>query len=160
MYKPRRHHPFRILIAIALATIAFTLWGFVWYATVFDDLWQSLITQGEDELIRLAEQRGFVQSIGKYTVSLFQAIGLYILIRLTGVKHLFGYLAIACVCSVLMAAPVLGNAVVFAGQSTALWGLDIGHFILGYAGMALTFWICLEVDQKHDHNSPAFCLAI
>ena len=60
MYKPHHHHPFRILLAIALATIAFTLWGFVWYATVFDDLWQSLITQGEDELIRLAEQLSLI----------------------------------------------------------------------------------------------------
>ncbi len=142
------HHPFRILIAIALATIAFTLWGFIWYATVFDDLWQSLITRGEDELIRLAEQRGFVQSVGKYAISLVQAAGLYILIRLTGVKRLFGYLAIACLCSILLAAPVLGNAVLFAGQSTTLWALDMGHFILGYAGMALTLWICLEIRPK------------
>jgi len=37
----------RDLLAIILATIAFSLWGFVWYATVFDDVWQGLIGRSE-----------------------------------------------------------------------------------------------------------------
>ena len=139
------HHPIRILLAIVFATIAFTIWGFIWYATIFDDLWQSLITRSEDELVLLAEQRGFIQTIGKYAISLIQVVGIYTLIRLTRAQRLLEYLSIALICSLFIAIPALGNAVLFADQSDQLWWLDSGHFMLGYCGIALTFWIFLEI---------------
>ena len=48
----------RNILAIILATLAFTLWGYIWYATVFDDVWQSLISRSETELIEMAVARG------------------------------------------------------------------------------------------------------
>ena len=44
----------RKILAIVLATLAFSLWGYIWYATVFDDVWQSLIGRSEAELITMA----------------------------------------------------------------------------------------------------------
>jgi len=31
------------IIGIVLATLAFSLWGLGWYATIFDDYWQQWI---------------------------------------------------------------------------------------------------------------------
>jgi len=53
----------RNLLAIVLATLAFTLWGYIWYATVFDDVWQSLISRSETELIEMAVARGRIQDV-------------------------------------------------------------------------------------------------
>jgi len=128
-------------IALSLATISFTCWGYFWYAMLFDDLWQSLIGRSELELLRLAEKRGWLQSFNTYFISLAQASGLLVLIRWSRAKSYFEYQAIAAICSLLITVPVLGNAVLFAGQSTQLWLLDLIHFILGYAGMATVFWI-------------------
>lgn len=134
----------RYCLAVFLATIAFTQWGYLWYATVFDDLWQSLIGRSEQDLVFLAEQRGWVQSFNTYFISYVQATGLLTLSLMARAKSFLHYLLVALICTVLIATPVLGNAVLFAGQSYNLWVLDFTHFILGYAGMALTFWICIE----------------
>lgn len=133
-----------IALALILASFAFTNWGFIWYATVFDDVWQSLIGRSEEELVILAEQRGFLQTFNTYFISLVQACGLLIMCKMTRIKAFHEYQLIAVVLSVLIATPVLGNAVLFAGQSTPLWVLDFMHFILGYAGMALIFWMVFE----------------
>lgn len=134
----------RIGLAVFLGTLAFTQWGYFWYAMLLDDVWQALIDHTEEELIHLAEQRGWLQSFNTYFISLVQACGLMILLALSRARSFFDYQVIGLVCSLLIATPVLGNAVLFAGQPSALWVLDFVHFILGYAGLALTFWICIE----------------
>ncbi len=137
--------PLTSLLALLLASFAFTKWGYIWYATAFDDLWQSLIGQTEDELIKLAESRGKLQTFFTYFISFVQAAGLMIMLKLTRVRSFIDYQFVAAVISVLIVSSALGNAVLFTGQSTQLWYLDILHFILGYAGMALTFWLIYQV---------------
>jgi len=110
----------RVFLAITLATIAFTLWSYIWYATVFDDIWQGLI------------ERTFFTCV----ISAVQVFGLYLLFRFTRAKTFWDYQIIAAIISVMIALPVLGNAVLFEGASEALWGLDFTHFVLGYAGIA------------------------
>jgi hypothetical protein len=131
-------------LALILATIAFTKWGYFWYAVLLDDVWQDLIGRTEVELIALAEARGFLQSFNSLFISFVQACGLLALIRMTKATGLFHYLAVALICGALLVIPALGNAVLFAGQSSPLWGLDSVHFLCGYLGMALVFWLVLE----------------
>jgi len=135
---------FLTALALILATVAFTKWGYFWYAMLLDDIWQVLIGRTEEELIALAEGRGFLQTFNSWFVSLVQACGLLALIRMTKANGLFQYLSVALICGALLIIPALGNAVLFAGQSSQLWGLDSVHFLCGYLGMALVFWLTLE----------------
>ncbi len=134
-------NPIKIILVILVASLAFTIWGFLWYATVFDDVWQSLIGHSEEELIRVAEKRGIYQTISTHLISIVQASGLYAIIRMTRSQNFWQHQMIAGILSVLIALPVLGNAVLFANSPMGLWVLDFMHFIFGYAGMALIFWI-------------------
>lgn len=131
-------------LALILATVAFTKWGYFWYAMLLDDVWQVLIGRTEAELVALAEGRGFLQTFNSWFISLVQACGLLTLIRMTRAKTLFRYLLVALICGALIVIPALGNAVLFAGQSSKLWALDSVHFLFGYLGMALVFWLTLE----------------
>jgi hypothetical protein len=144
-----KNRPLRVGLALALATVAFTQWGFFWYAMLLDDIWQTLIGRTEEELIDLAAQRGFLQTFNSWFISLVQACGLLGLIQMAKAKSLLHYLFIALICGVLIVMPALGNAVLFAGQSSQLWGLDSLHFLCGYLGMALIFWLCLERARGH-----------
>jgi hypothetical protein len=133
---------------LVAATVCFTAWGYIWYASVFDDVWQGLIARTEDELIALAQARGFMQSVLSYLISGIQAAGLFLILRMTRAASFLAYHAVAAILSVLIALPVLGNAVLFAGTPTWLWVLDFLHFIFGYAGMATIFFISQHFAQK------------
>ena len=135
----------RSTLAFILATFAFTQWGFIWYATIFDDIWQTLIGRTEEELISMAVTRGSIQSFFTYFISAVQVLGLFLLIGIARAKTFWDHQIIAAIVSVMIAVPVLGNAVLFEGASTALWGLDIAHFILGYAGIALVIYIVCNI---------------
>jgi len=126
---------------VGLATLAFTCWGYIWYATIFDDIWQDLIGQSENALIVMAETRGASQTIMTYVISLIQVLGLYFVQRLTKAKTFIDYQTRGLIVSLFFVVPALGNAVLFAGSSEKLWVLDSLHFILGYAGIMLVFWL-------------------
>lgn len=131
----------RNLLAIFLATIAFTLWGYVWYATIFDDIWQELIKTSESDLIDLAVSRGALQGIFTYLISLIQVIGIFILLRWSRASSFLGYIMVSLVLSICIVLPALGNATLFAGTPTLLLLLDFGHFFIGYAGIAFTIFL-------------------
>ncbi|MDB2439053.1 DUF1761 domain-containing protein [Hellea sp.] len=139
---------FRIVFAILLASIAFTQFGYIWYATIFDDVWQALINRTEEELIAMAVLRGFIQTVFTYLISAAQTLGLFLLIHIARAKSFWDYQIIAAIVSVMIAMPVLGNAVLFAGAPKTLWVLDFAHFILGYAGIAATLYIVLNFKRQ------------
>jgi len=107
----------RIVLAAVIAGFAFTQWGFIWYATVFDDLWQSFIGKSEQELITLAETRGWIQRVYTYLISFVQALGLIMIAVMARAKSFWTYQIIALTLSIFIVMPSLGNAVLFAGQS-------------------------------------------
>ena len=140
-------YKFRSLVGIVTATVLFSQWGYFWYAMLLDDLWQMLIGKTELELIALAEQRGLIQSFNTYFISLVQALGLYLVIKISRVKKLQEYLTLLCLIPLLFIIPALGNAVLFAGQSFELWILDSVHFFAGYLLMGGVFWVSLEAPE-------------
>ena len=140
MTHTRRRSFFFALLSIVLAACAFTLWGYIWYATLLDDVWQNLISKSEAELIVLAEMRGNMQTLFTHLISGVQATALYLLIHLSHTRSLSKYLGISLIAGGMIAAPVLGNSVLFAGTPPLLWVLDTAHFVLGYLGMASIIW--------------------
>ena len=131
----------RNVVAIILAAIAFSLWGYIWYATIFDDVWQSLIGRSEQDLIALAAVRGQWQNFFVIFISLVQAAGLFAVLRLTRAKTFLQYIGVSVLLSTLIVLPALGNATLFAGTPTRLLLLDYGHFLCGYAGMAFVIFL-------------------
>ena len=132
---------FRQSLAIALAAIAFSLWGYLWYATVFDDIWELLIGRTTQQLDDLAARRGSIQNFFVIFISVVQASGLWLMLKKTQSRSFTDYMVISVILSTLIALPVMGNTTLFVGTPVALLILDYGHFVLGYAGMALTLFL-------------------
>jgi len=131
----------RDLLAIFLATLAFTLWGYFWYATLLDDIWQELINKSEADLIVLAAARGPLQNIFTILISLIQVLGIYVALRWNKSVSFTHYMATSLVLSCLIVLPAIGNATLFAGTPVKLLMLDFGHFCLGYMGIAFVFFL-------------------
>ena len=145
----------RIILALILATIAFSIWGYVWYATVFDDVWQSLIGRSETALIEMAEQRGGIQDVFVVLISLVQAAGIFFALKFMRAKTFWHYMGVSVLLSTLLVLPALGNTTLFVGTPLNLLLLDYGHFLFGYAGMAFVFFIIDPPSKKAPENSEA-----
>ena len=145
----------RNILAIILATLAFTLWGYIWYATVFDDVWQSLISRSETELIDMAVARGRIQDVFTVLISLVQVLGIYAALKWVGARTFIHYIGVSLLLSTLLVMPALGNATLFAGTPLGLLVLDYGHFVFGYAGIALVFFLLKPPTKKAPENSEA-----
>lgn len=140
----------RSVLAVILSTFAFTQWGYIWYAVVLDDTWQSLIQRTEDELILLAASRGIIQTVFTYLISAVQVIGLLLLLKVARAKTFWEYQLIAVILGFLFAVPILGNAVLFAGASKGLWALDGLHFVFGYVGISIVLYGIQHIGTGHD----------
>ena len=138
----------RNILAIILATLAFTLWGYIWYATVFDDAWQSLISRSETELIEMAVARGRIQDVFTVLISLVQVLGIYAALKWVKARTFIHYIGLSLLLSTLVVMPALGNATLFAGTPLGLLVLDYGHFVFGYAGIALVFFLLKSPTKK------------
>ena len=145
----------RNILAIILATLAFTLWGYIWYATVFDDVWQSLISRSEAELIEMAVARGRIQDVFTVLISLVQVLGIYAALKWVKARTFIHYIGLSLLLSTLVVMPALGNATLFAGTPLGLLVLDYGHFVFGYAGIALVFFLLKPPTKKAPENSEA-----
>ena len=146
---------FRSIIAIVLATLAFSLWGYIWYATVFDDVWQALIGKSETELLNLAIARGHTQSVFVIVISFVQALAIFAVLRWVKAKTFMQYMGVSLLLSTLVVLPSIGNATLFVGTPVGLLLLDYGHFLFGYAGIALVFFIIDHLIKKAPENSEA-----
>lgn len=140
---------FRLLLAVFLATLAFTLWGYFWYATLLDDIWQELINRSEADLIAMAVERGSIQNVFTFLISLVQVIGIYFALHWSKASSFLGHIGTSLVLSVLIVLPALGNATLFAGTPFLLLLLDFAHFCLGYAGIAFVFYLILPKARFH-----------
>ena len=146
---------FRSIIAIILATLAFSLWGYIWYATVFDDIWQALIGKSETELLNLAIARGHTQSVFVIVISFVQALAIFAVLRWVKAKTFMQYMGVSLLLSTLVVLPSIGNATLFVGTPVGLLLLDYGHFLFGYAGIALVFFIIDHLIKKAPEDSEA-----
>ncbi len=131
----------RDILAIILATIAFTLWGYIWYATVFDDIWQGFIGRSEASLIDMAVARGRLQDVFTILISLVQVLAIYVALKWVKAKNFLQFIGLSLLLSTVVVMPALGNATLFAGTPLGLLILDYGHFLFGYAGIAFVLFL-------------------
>ena len=144
----------REILAIILATIAFTLWGYFWYATLFDDIWQNYIGRSEEELINLAVQRGAIQHVFTVLISLLHVLGVFACLKWIRATNFLKYMGLSLVLSSLIVLPAIGNTTLFAGTPIQLLILDYGHFLFGYAGISFVFFIIAPLrDRRSSHSS-------
>jgi hypothetical protein len=137
------------LIAIILATIAFSLWGYVWYATVFDDVWQNLISTSESDLLNVAINRGPIQYLFVILISLLQVLAIFGGLKWTRAKSFPEYMCLSCGLSTLVVLPSIGNTTLFIGTPLGLLLLDYGHFFFGYAGIAFVLFFLAPSNSKN-----------
>jgi len=148
----------REILAIILATTAFSLWGYIWYATVFDDVWQSLIGRSETDLINLAVARGPIQDFWVMFISLVQVVAILIALKWVKARTFTQYMGVSILLSTLVVLPSIGNTTLFVGTPIGLLLLDYGHFLFGYAGIALVLFITVPrqpfLQKKGSGNIP------
>ena len=144
----------RKLLAIVLATLAFSLWGYIWYATVFDDVWQSLIGRSEAALIEMTVARGPIQDVFVIVISLIQVVGIMLALKWVKAKTFLQYIGLCVLLSTLIVLPAIGNTTLFVGTPVNLLLLDYGHFLCGYAGIALVLFIIDPPNKKGSGNIP------
>ena len=64
-------------------------------------------------------------------------------------------MGVSLLLSTLVVLPSIGNATLFVGTPVGLLLLDYGHFLFGYAGIALVFFIIDHLIKKAPENSEA-----
>ena len=126
-------------LAVILATLAFYMIGFVWYAFLFQDVWlaASGMTLAETEAI--AEAQGPMILVWGLLITLAQALGLLWVINLAGAKTLVKFFEIAFWLFLMFGAPLLAYACLYDGYSLAGILMDYGHILLGWSVMAAIY---------------------
>ena len=102
----------------------------------------------------IRDRRGGIQDVFVVLISLVQAAGIFFALKFMRAKT-WHYMAVSVLLSTLLVLPALGNATLFVGTPLNLLLLDYGHFLLGYAGMALVFFIIDPPSKKAPENSEA-----
>lgn len=130
------------LIGILAATLVFYMLGFIWYGFAFAEQWMSLngITAAEAQLRN--EQLGAMLFVWGLLISLLQVLGLAAVINWAGASVLVTCAKIGLTIGLLIAVPILGYGVLYAGSPVNLMLIDAAHLVLGYVliGIVLSFF--------------------
>ena len=126
-------------LAVILATVAFYMVGFVWYAFLFQDIWLAASGMTLAETEAMAEAQGAMMFGWGLLITLAQALGLLWVINLAGAKRLPKCLEIAFWLFLMIAAPLLTYACLYDGYSLNGILVDFGHILIGYLLMAAIY---------------------
>jgi hypothetical protein len=126
-------------LAVILATVAFYMVGFAWYAFLFQDIWLAASGMTLAETEAMAEAQGAMMFVWGLLITLAQALGLLWVINLAGAKRLPKCLQIAFWLFLMIAAPLLTYACLYDGYSLNGILVDFGHILVGYLLMAAIY---------------------
>lgn len=126
-------------LAVILATLAFYMIGFVWYAFLFQDIWLAASGMTLAETEAMAEAQGGMMLVWGLIITLTQALGLLWAINLAGAKGLPKCLEIAFWLFLMIAAPLLAYGCLYGGYSLTGILVDYGHILVGWLAMATIF---------------------
>ncbi|MEP4051015.1 MAG: DUF1761 domain-containing protein [Litorimonas sp.] len=126
-------------LAVILATVAFYMVGFVWYAFLFQDIWLAASGMTLAETEAMAEAQGAMMFVWGLLITLAQALGLLWVINLAGAKRMPKCLEIAFWLFLMIAAPLLTYACLYDGYSLNGILVDFGHILIGYLLMAAIY---------------------
>ena len=127
-------------LAVILATIAFFMFGWLWYGPIFGDAWMAAegITQ-EFANARLEEMGMGVWLFFVLLITLAQAIGVLRVLHLAGAKRLPASLKYAVWLIVTIVAPVIAYACVYKAYPLSGYLIDFGHLLIGYLIMSAIY---------------------
>lgn len=127
-------------LAVIAATIAFFMFGWLWYGPLFSDAWMAAegLTQEIAEA-RLAEMGMAMWLLFALLITLAQAIGLLMVLNMAGVKRLPASLKTAFWLVITIVAPVIAYACVYTGYPLSGYLIDFGHMLIGYMIMAAIY---------------------
>lgn len=119
-------------LAVLLATIIFYFIGFAWYSVLFQDIWLAASGMTLAETEAMAQAQGSMMFVWGLVLTLAQALGLLWVINLAGAKRLPACLKTAFWLFVMIAAPLMAYACLYAGYSLSGILVDYGYILIGY----------------------------
>jgi hypothetical protein len=127
-------------LAVILATIAFFMFGWLWYGMLFEEAWLAAegITQ-EIAAARLAETGMGQWLFFALLITFGQAVGLLMVLHIAGAKRIPASLKYAFWLVVTIVGPVLAYQCVYSGYPLSGFLIDLGHMLLGYLIMAAIY---------------------
>ena len=125
--------------AVLLATLAFYMVGFVWYAFLFQDLWLASSSMTEEQTMVIAENKGAMMFVWGLLLTLAQALGLLWVLNLAGAKRLAASLKTAFWLFVMIAAPLLAYTCLYGTYPLEGILMDYGHILLGWLAMGAIY---------------------
>lgn len=123
------------LLGILIAVIYNFIIGSLWYSPLlFGERWSKLLGFKEDEM-----QGGMTPSIllGALGVALAEAFGFALLQNFTGFSGFFGGLFTGIFVWLLFVVPTFFNQVLYEKRPRALYLINIGNYLVSFAGMSL-----------------------
>lgn len=127
-------------IAVIVATIAFFMFGWLWYGMLFEDAWLAAegITQ-EIAAARMADTGMGQWLFFALLITFGQAVGLLMVLHLAGAKRIPASLKYAFWLTVTIVGPVLAYQSVYSGYPLSGFLIDFGHLLIGYLIMAVIY---------------------
>lgn len=127
-------------IAVIVATVAFFMFGWLWYGMLFEEAWLAAegITQ-EIAAARMAETGMGQWLFFALLITFGQAVGLLMVLHLAGAKRMPASLKYAFWLAVTIVGPVLAYQSVYSGYPLSGFLIDIGHLLIGYLIMATIY---------------------
>lgn len=127
-------------IAVIVATIAFFMFGWLWYGILLEDAW--LAAEGITQEIadaRLAETGMGQWLFFALLITFGQAVGLLMVLHLAGAKRVPASLKYAFWLVVTIVGPVIAYQCVYSGYPLSGFLIDFGHMLIGYIIMAAIY---------------------
>jgi len=134
-------------LAVIIATAAFYMIGFAWYAVLFQDIWLAASGMTLAETEAMAEAQGPMMFVWGILITLAQALGLLWVIDRMGAKRLPKCLEIAFWMFLMFAAPLLAYSCLYGGYSLSGILVDYGHILVGWLVMALIYALFRGKDR-------------
>ncbi|GLQ21247.1 DUF1761 domain-containing protein [Algimonas porphyrae] len=127
-------------LAVILATVAFFLFGWLWYGPIFGPAWMAAEGMTEASMQAMLDEMGMaVWLVFALLITLGQAIGVLMVLHLAGAKRLPASLKYAFWLVVTIVAPIIAYACVYTGYGLTGYLIDLGHLLIGYLIMAAIY---------------------
>jgi hypothetical protein len=136
------------IIGLLLATLAFYMFGYLWYGFLFADQWMHLTGITEADALLRSEQLGAMMYVWGLFISLAQVLGIAAVLNWAGATRLMTCVKISVILAVLIVLPVLGYGMLYQGVSIHLIGIDFLHLLIGYSLVAVVLSFFRSNDDK------------
>jgi len=130
------------ILGILAATIVFYGFGYLWYGTLFHEVWVAASTMTEEAATAHVQKLGAMMYVWGVLIVLVQVLGLAFILNHAGASKLVSCAKIGAIIALLIAVPLLAYEALYAGTSLKLLKVDIAHILIAYVlvGTILSFF--------------------